>query len=790
MPSGQASLVPGVSVRGSDLALGRVLIRGVQTSPLRPLDDHSGYTDGADTFYLTKLADGGTFVLYRYAPASPTITTNPYPEIVMPGTNIRYVTTIPASPFYQEQIVTPPFTFAKPYSQFKWPALISNAGVGVFMVAESAIFEEAIEPFVSAYPALRVVPDTSGRLGIRFDQAGSKTTSVSLPWTPIEHTATTTTYLVSILDPSTQAIAIHVPQPKTASRVWYRVGNAWQAALTEYGGARDPNLLILHADKPNAILVELQSGAPARQAVLYSTAPGYVQRARWAAFTIYDGQGARGFFTHDTAPSLKAYNDRLYALRDQTPEPQLSTTWHTLLQQTGFTQGKNLLNPKFFDRGFPVAGDPSYAADPHLNVSVSWVTDEAALQAVMGKRIFNFNVDPRYAIGVNSFYDRGKAFYYGELVRSTNQFTSADTGSNGIVIGYNYLLCLMRLTELIDSGAGLAAGDVQALVDQVLPVLQSGYFDSFPQVAYLWSYPDLGRVYQSEYGMGRELSEAQLSYVCGLWWLRTHAPRYLECETKALQLPEKAALTLQGSSYLWGLDVVHGAYVTDALLLAYRTTREPHYLEAALKGWREELLFLFSDLNYAETSFDDRGIAVTSYYSTFADLHEGNYWRDDSWNNSRTLWSLSKLLAYTNDPRILSQLRMARQTHKQSMPQIDTIYNPVQESGYYKIPIDTNDFAMNYEDLRNHYSTQISYSTDTWREAFIFESINSVDATVYRIPGALLSDPGLAYVVGRPGTTVYLSISARDCVFANGSSSTQIRLDASGIARIPLLASP
>jgi hypothetical protein len=255
-----------------------------------------------------------------------------------------------------------------------------------------------------------------------------------------------------------------------------------------------------------------------------------------------------------------------------------------------------------------------------------------------------------------------------------------------------------------------------------------------------------------------------------------------------LRLPEEFALTLRGSSHLWGLDVVHGAYVTDALLLAYRTTGARHYRDAALNGWREELLFLFSNLNYPETSFDDRAMAVTSYYSTYADLHRGNYWRGDAWNNSRTLWSLSKLLAFVDDPRIWWQLDMARETHKQTMPVVDQVYNPVQRSDFYNRTIDRSNFELNYEALAQHYSTQIGYSNDLWREAFIFDSIRSTDATVYRIPGIVSSDPGLAFVRGVPGRLIHLTIHALDCSFKNGQVARAIRLNASGVARVPLSA--
>jgi hypothetical protein len=752
------------------------------------LSDHSSYTNGTDTFYTTKMSDGGIFVLYRYGPSLSSIMTNPYPEIVIRGGSIRYVTSIPTSPFYEERTVRPPVSLTTPYSQLKWPALLSDDGMGIFLVAESPIFEEAIEPFVSGYPSLRVNRERPTSLRLSFDQVGAQPKAVALKWVPVEHTATTTTYTALISDPLARAIEVHLPDPGSAKRVWYLTGKSWTAASTQAGGPHDPDLLLLETDKPNMILVESQTGPPQSQATLYSTLPGYVERARWAAFSLYDGQTGRAFFARSMTTSLKAYNDRLSTLRDQTPAHRFPNTWRRLLELVGFTKGENLLNPKFFSVGFPEAADPSYEVDDRLKMSVSWVSDEAALQAVMGARLFGFSIDPRYAVGVDAFYDPRSVFYYGAYKRDTRKFTSADTGGDGVVIGYNYLLSLARLTELIGTPLGLAAKQVQALVDRVLPILQRGYVDEFSQVPYLWSYPELKGI-QWEYGMGKELSEAQLSYVCGLWWLRTHETRYSECELRALGVPEELALTLRGSSYLWGLDVVHGAYVTDALLLAYRTTGARHYLEAALNGWREELLFLFSDLNYPETSFDDRGMAVTSYYSTFADLHRGNYWRGDAWNNSRTVWSLAKLLAFVDDPRIVWQVEIARETHKQSMPQADAVYNPVQRSLYYGKLIDTADFELNWEDLRSHYSTQIGFSNDVWREAFIFESIQSPDARVYRIPGVLLTDPGLAYVVGKPGSVAQLTIEAKDCTFASGLATIEVRLDSAGVARVPLFSS-
>jgi hypothetical protein len=652
-------------------------------------------------------------------------------------------------------------------------------------VAESPIFEEAIEPFVSAYPALRGIQSAAG-LSLRFDQPSASPQTLTLNWSETEHTATTKTYVAPLSDLAAQSIAIHFPHPGGAPRVWYRAGTTWVNPIAnQIGGPNDPDLMVVNVHDANMLLVESAYGPPTPRSIAYSGPVGYVERARWAAFTIYQQQTPESFFGTSMAPSMKAYADRLYALRNQAPPQQSSAGWRNLLQLVGFTGGQNILNPKFFNKGFPAAGDPSFDVDPNLNVSVSWVSDEAALQAAMGNRLFGFAIDPTYAEGVKDFYDPATSFYYGMYNRSTGNFTSADTGSNGIVIGYNYLLSLTRLTELIGSQPSLPASDVEKLVDRVLPVLQPGYLDDYPQVPYLWAYPNLGTDVQSEYGMGRELSEAQLSYVCGLWWLRTHADRYLTCEVNALRLPLEVALTLRGSSYLWGLDVVHGAYVVDALLLAYNTTQDRRYLDAATSGWREELLFLFSTQNYPETPFDDRAMAVTSYYSTFADLSRGNYWRGDAWNNSRTLWSLSKLLTYVDDPRIVWQLQMARQTHKQSMPVANSTQGPPR-SGYYNLPLDPKDLELNFEDLRTRYSTQVAYSVDVWREAFLFESVTSTDADVYRIPGVLLSDPGLAYVMGKPGREIHLTIRALDVTFMDGSTTKTVRLDGQGIARVDL----
>ncbi len=774
-----------VSARGNSLTIGPVVVSGADQAKLYPLPDHLGFTNGTDSFYPTKLTDGGVFILYRYAPPMPTITANPYPEVTLPGRTFRYVKPVATSPFFKEEAVAPPFSFETPYSQLKWPALLSDAGVGIFEVAESPIFEEAIEPFVSAYPAIRLVPDSGSTSRLRFDLPSSSPTAIELNWQVVEHAVGTTTYVASIPDPSVKAVAIHLPQPTTARRVWYRSGTTWSQAVTQHGGKDDPDLLIVRTDKPNLILIESVSGAPGQVATMYSSLPAYVDRARWAAFTIYQNQTVGRFFNHSMTPSFQAYNDRLYSLRDQGPVQPISSSWRNLLRLDAATSGKNLLNPKFFNVGFPAAGDPSFTVDPNLQKSVSWSGDQAALQASMGVRLFGLPLDPRYAQAVKAFYDPTTAFYYGAYDRASKKFTSADTGSNGVVIGYNYLLSLTLLTELIGTPTGLPANAVLKLVDRVLPLLSTGYTDGFPQVPYLWQYPQLTGL-QWEYGMGKELSEAQLSSVCGLWWLRTHDSRFRDCEVNALRLPEAFALTFQGSSYLWGLDVVHGGYVVDALLLAYQTTGQRHYLDAALTGWREELLFLFSDLNYPETPFDDRGMAVTSFYSTFADLHQGNYWRGDAWNDSRTLWSLAKLLAYVDDPRIVNQLTISRETHKQSMPTGDAVYTPVQRSDYYNKPIDPNDFQLSYEDLANHYSTQVAYSSDVWREAFLYDSVTSPDADVFRIPGTTLSDAGFAYVVGKPGRTVHLTIVAHDCTFDDGGTKKSVLLDASGLARVQL----
>ena len=89
---------------------------------------------------------------------------------------------------------------------------------------------------------------------------------------------------------------------------------------------------------------------------------------------------------------------------------------------------------------------------------------------------------------------------------------------------------------------------------------------------------------------------------------------------------------------------------------------------------------------------------------------------------------------YVDDPRIVQLLDLANATHKQSMPIVDATYNPIQQSDILNKAIDPNDFELNYEALRYHYSTQVSFSTDVWREAFLF-SIHSSGGHVYRIPG-------------------------------------------------------
>src|SRR5205823_5847150 len=98
----------------SSLRIGRVTIRGLQNGPLRASKDHLTYSNGTDTFYLTNMADGGVFVLYRYSPSTPTITTNPYPELSIPGARVRYVMPTSSRPFYGVATATPPFSFARP----------------------------------------------------------------------------------------------------------------------------------------------------------------------------------------------------------------------------------------------------------------------------------------------------------------------------------------------------------------------------------------------------------------------------------------------------------------------------------------------------------------------------------------------------------------------------------------------------------------------------------------------------------------------------------------------------
>lgn len=744
------------------------------------------YSNGNDSYYTTPLADGGLFILYRFAPPVSSIYADPYPELALPGTTVQYAAPSTVSPFVRQETATPPMTFATPFNELKWPALFSNAGIGIFTVAESPIYEEPIEPFVSAYPTVRITAASAARLRIGFDEPGGANSSASLDWTPSERTIDSTTYVASVPTQATSAIVLQLQRPTMARRIWYSSGGAWIPAITEVGGSNDPNLVVVHVKNPTRLLVESVSGPPSGSVTMYTSEVGYVSRARWAAFTIYLRTTASEFFGRSLTPTMRAYNDWLFRLRDPSVAPSFSQSWRQLLDLVAFTEGKNELNPKFFDHGFPAYGDPAYESNPSLQRSVSWVSDESALQAVMGSRLFDFGLDPRYAEGVKAFYDPTSSFYFGAYDRTNQKLTSADTGGSGVVIGYNYLLSITRLTELIDTPAGLPAQTVQSLVDRALPLLETGYVQGYSQVSYLWKYPPLSGL-QWEYGMGKELSEAQLSYVCGLWWLRTRETRYLRCETSAIRLPEAYALTLRGSSFLWGLDVVHGSYVMDALILAYKTTASREYLDAALTGWREELLFLFSDLNYPETSFDDRAMTVTSFYSTFADLHQGNDWRGDSWNNVRTLWSLSKVLAYVDDPRIVWELQLANQTHKQSMPLVDTVYSPTQRSGVLNVLIDQNDFGLSYEDLRAHYSTEIAFSNDVWRDAFLFESIDAVGGSVFRIPGTLLTDAGLAYVVGAPHALVSLTIRSRDIAFKGGQKSLQLHLGPTGIARLPLM---
>ncbi len=762
--------------------MGDVSFRGTSGGALGKLADNSGYTNGPDTYYVTKLSDGGTLVLYRFEPFMPSITSDPYPEVDVPGNSASFVAPTRTPPFFAEQTVAAPYSFASPYSQIKWPAMITNAGAAVFFLSESPLFEEAIEPFLSAYRTIQIGSTSSGGLALRFDQSDARARSAVLHWAAVDRSASSTTYVAPVVDQTVRTLAIHLQSGK-AKRVWYFSGNAWTAAQTVTGGPTDPNLLLVSTRNPTKLLVETEGKPPADQSTFYSTDVGYVDRARWSAFTVYQRRDAVSFWRTSMVPSMKAYNDLLARLGDSEPANNFPTSWRDLLKQLAFTPARNILNPKFFDNGFAGKGDPLFDSES-VKTSVSWVSDDAALQAVMGSRLYGFSIDARYGQGVGAFYDATADFYWGAYNRATHTRTSADTGGEGVIVGYNYLLSLTRLTELIGTRPGLPAAAVERLVDRVVPLLVPGYISGYSQIPYLWRYPALTGV-QWEYGMGKELSEAQLSYICGLWWLRTHVTRYHDCEIEALRLPERLPLTFRGSAYLWGLDVVHGGYVLDALLLAYQTTGDRHYLDAAIGGWREELLFLFSKFNYPETPFDDRAMAVTSFVSTFADLHVGNTWRADSWNNERSLWSLAKVLGYVDDPRIVQLLDLANATHKQSMPIVDATYNPIQQSDILNRAIDPNDFELNYEALRYHYSTQVSFSTDVWREAFLF-SIHSSGGQVYRIPGIQVGDPGLAYVVGKPGSVLKIVIDTLDCTFENGATTASVQLNADGVARVSL----
>jgi hypothetical protein len=783
LPAG--SRPPSVVPHENVLQIGTVLIRGVGAGTLTR-QPTGAYTNGTDTFYVSRLSDGGELVLHRFQPTTPFVTSNPYPQIDLPGQSIIFSSTSHDSPFFKLVPVTPPYVFDTPYRQMKWPAVLTDAGVGIVFVAESPLFEEAIEPFVSAYPAISLATGAANRLGLQFATGSKPPELQTLVWKPIERTTSTTTYVAPVPGSDAKAIELHLSNPRSAKRVWYLANGHWRKALTDYGTSADPSLLLVHTDHPTELLIESSTEAPSKAATLFLGDVGYVQRARWSSFAIYGRAEGQSFFDRSMVPAFAAYDQMRFALRDEAAAPTYSQSWQSLLKSTAFTPGSNLLNPKFFDKGLSEAADPSFGLDPSLQVSVSWVTDEAALQAAMGQRLFGFPIDPRYGDGVRSFYDSSAAFYWGAYLRSQHRFTSADTGGQGVVIGYNYLLSLTRLTELIGTGEGLPAADVQSLLDRVLPILQPGYISGYSQLPYLWKYPSLSGL-QWESGMGKRLSEAQLSYVCGLWWLKTHLERYRDCQVRALQLADSIALRIRGSSFLWGPDVVHGSYVLDALLLAYSTTGDDSYREDAVGAWRYELMFLFANANYPETSFDDRAMAVTSFYSTFANLSRGNYWRGDEWNNSRTLWSLAKTLAFVDDPSIVWLLEMASQTHKESFPIVDAPNNPGQRSNYYAAALDPKDLALGWEDLSGHYSTQIAYSTDLWREAFIFESIESEDARVYRLPGVTLDDAGMAYVVGQPGASATLQIDAHDCAFAGGARTMQVRLNANGTARVPLI---
>ena len=114
--------------------IGEVRVQGVLDDRLGPTADRAVFTNKTDWFYTTKLVDGGTFVLHRFAPAAPLVTTNPYPVITLPGTKLQYVRPVSTSPFYKDEQVSPPAFFPTPYKPFTAPGILPTAGIGIFKV--------------------------------------------------------------------------------------------------------------------------------------------------------------------------------------------------------------------------------------------------------------------------------------------------------------------------------------------------------------------------------------------------------------------------------------------------------------------------------------------------------------------------------------------------------------------------------------------------------------------------------------------------------------------------------
>jgi hypothetical protein len=775
-----------VSTQGNALNIalpsGLVTLRGVTGKSFFVSGDQ--YKAANETVIARHIPDGGTLLLYRYTVDAAGPVERIYPTLTLPGRTFTTYEFTGSPPFRKDKTYDIRKNYDRPYAELALPLITTDANVAVLFLGESPGFEEPIEPFASAYDHISVSP-AQRAINVFFDGPAGEPSPVKFDWSKVATSASSGTF-VSHIGGGVRSLIVTLPEDAKLIRCWYRTADGnWHQATTQ---RRQPygRRLWMRIQNANQILVEIDKPAPDAEGTSWTVTVPFVLESRWAAFAVYGARSNATVLRQQLAPALKALNDTMYSLRDRRSQRRFALSWNAALRRTAFTTGKNFLNPKFWDHGLPVAGDPLIKFGDYMSNSVSWVTADAALQALEGSQMLGLPSDPRYGQGVASFDDRARAFYYGAYNRKTHAFADSDTSDKGFVIGYNYLLSLRDLTDVAGTPEGLSVADTRALVDRVLPTLHLGWIRAYPMEDFEWSSSDFTLSPRQD-GMGRGLSETRLAYICGEWYAATKDPKYRSCERRALELATQYVGEIQSLDQLDGMDILQVADAIDALSLAYSQSGNPLYLDSLLGTYKELLLSAFSWRDYGETVFDDRGMTASSFQSTFFDRAQGNFWRADSWDNARAIWSLAKLLRFGYDRRIVWQMQMASESHKQSMPAVDALMrSPEVSDFYYQGAVDPNDYDLMWESLVARYSTKLDFSDAIWRDAWIFDSVTTSSGQVFRIPGVTDLAPGSVLVVGAPGTVAKLRIISHDAMFASGSRTATARIGSKGYKLVSL----